>query len=157
METAILAGGCFWCLEAAYQIVKGVTRVTSGYAGVTEVVRVEFDPTQVSYDDLLAIFWVIHDPTSRDRQGHDVGPQYRSVIFYTSPDQKAAAEASLKEAQKEVEAPIVTDVLPLRTFREAEEYHQNFFKNHPEQAYCQLVINPKLKKLKAKFSSKLAQ
>jgi peptide-methionine (S)-S-oxide reductase len=172
--TAVLAGGCFWCLEAAYQLVKGVTAVTSGYAGGhvpeptyeqvsagttghAEAVRLEFDPSVVTYEQLLEMFWVIHDPTTKDRQGHDVGSQYRSVIFYQGPEQHEQAEASKAAAQKLVDAPIVTEVIPLEHFYEAEAYHQNYFRNHPEAAYCQVVINPKLTKLKAKFAAQLRE
>jgi peptide-methionine (S)-S-oxide reductase len=174
IETVVLAGGCFWCLEAAYQMVKGVTAVTTGYAGghvpdptyyqvVTgttghaESVRVDFDSTVVKYEHLLEIFWLIHDPTTLNRQGQDIGPQYRSVIFYQTDDQHAQAEASKAEAQKLLEDPIVTEIVPLEHFYVAEPEQQNYFVNHPEAAYCQIVINPKLKKLKAKYGSRLKE
>jgi peptide-methionine (S)-S-oxide reductase len=173
-QTAVLAGGCFWCLEAAYQMVAGVHKVTSGYAGGhakdptyeqvssgttghAESVQIEYDPAVVSYERLMDIFWLIHDPTTPDRQGHDIGPQYRSVIFYSSPDQHKRAEASKTAAQSLVQAPIVTEIVPLDHFYEAEAYHQNYFKNHPDQAYCQAVINPKLAKLRAKYANLLKE
>ena len=161
----ILGGGCFWCLEAAYQLVRGVERVQSGYAGGdtpnpsyeavvqgdtghAEVVEIDFDDTVVSLENILNIFWTIHDPTSLNRQGADVGTQYRSVIFYADEEQKQAAEASLKAAQKLWDKPIVTSIELLKAFYPAEDYHKDYFKNHPEQAYCQMVINPKLAKLR---------
>ncbi len=170
-HSIVLGGGCFWCLEASYQEIKGVAAVVPGYAGGTvanpsyeavcagstghaEVVKVTFDPKIVSLDDILDIFWAIHDPTTPNRQGNDVGTQYRSAIYYT-PDQKDAVEASLEAIQKLWADPIVTEAKPLDVFYEAEAYHHNYFLNHPEQAYCQLVINPKLEKLRQKFSSKL--
>jgi peptide-methionine (S)-S-oxide reductase len=171
-QTAVLAGGCFWCLEAAYQLVKGVKSVTSGYAGGhvkdpsyeqvssgttghAEAVRIEYDPKTITYLQLLEMFWVIHDPTTKDRQGHDVGPQYRSVIFYEHDWEHERAEASKAAAQKLMDAPIVTEIVPLEHFYKAEDYHQNYFRDHPEAAYCQAVINPKLTKLKAKFAAQL--
>jgi peptide-methionine (S)-S-oxide reductase len=172
IETAVLAGGCFWCLEAAYQMVNGVTRVTSGYTGGraphptyeqvmggstghAEAVRIEFNPTVITYRQLLEIFWVIHDPTTLNRQDHDIGPEYRSAIFYADQSQHSTAQASIKEAQAQVSDPIVTELVPLGEFYEAEPYHQNYFRNHPDQAYCQIVINPKLHKLKAKYAARL--
>lgn len=169
--SAYLGGGCFWCLEAIYQRVKHVEHVTSGYGGGTldnptyeqvgggstghaEVVKVDFDPKQITYEKLLEIFWHIHDPTTLDRQGQDVGPQYRSIILYANEEEKSAAERSLKDVGQPLwPAPIVTQIQPLEKFYPAEDYHQNYFNNHPEAAYCQVVINPKL----AKFNQNFAQ
>lgn len=170
----VLGGGCFWCLEASYQLIEGVEKVIPGYSGGTskspsyydvqsgatghaEVVRVEFDPKKLSYEDVLDIFWAIHDPTTPNRQGNDIGSEYRSIILYANNEQKSIAEASKSRAQKLWENPIVTEIKPLETFYDAEPEHHNYFKNHPDQAYCQVVINPKLDKLRAKFSSKLKQ
>lgn len=170
LQSAVIGGGCFWCLEAVYQRVKGVEQVTSGYAGGqlddpsyeqvsggdsghAEVVKIDFDPDVVSYKQLLEIFWHIHDPTTPNRQGNDVGPQYRSVILYSGDTQKQQAEQSLEEAQGLWDRPIVTDVEALSVFYPAEKYHQDYFNQHPEQAYCQIVINPKLAKFQSKFES----
>lgn len=161
----VLGGGCFWCLEAAFQMVHGVEQVQSGYAGGdtsnpsyeqvvrggtghAEVVQIDFDEALISLENILNIFWTIHDPTSLNRQGADVGTQYRSVIFYADDAQKKAAENSLEEAQKLWDKPIVTSIEALEMFYPAEAYHKDYFKNHPEQAYCQMVINPKLAKLR---------
>jgi peptide-methionine (S)-S-oxide reductase len=171
-ETAVLGGGCFCCLEATFQMVAGVTNVVPGYAGGhtkdpdywsvaskksghAEVVRVEFDPAIISYADILDIFWALHDPTTKDRQGHDVGPEYRSIILYGSPEQQRRAEISRDQAQAHWQNPIVTEIKPLDAFYEAEEEHHNFFKKHPEMAYCQIVINPKIAKLRATFAYRL--
>jgi peptide-methionine (S)-S-oxide reductase len=167
MEKIILGGGCFWCLEACYQEVTGITAVTSGYAGgdainpsyedvcrgITghaEVVKLEYDSNIITLDQLLTIFWKIHDPTSLNKQGGDVGTQYRSCIFYNTNEQKVNIEKHLKSLSDNniYSSPIVTQVLPLDIFYPAEEYHQNYYKQHPEQGYCQFVINPKLAKLK---------
>ena len=169
-EVATLAGGCFWCLEAVYQEVAGVERVVSGYAGGhapdptyqqvcsgttghAEVVQVHFDPEQVSYRRLLQIFFGIHDPTTPNRQGGDVGTQYRSAIFTHSPEQQATAEALVRELTDEqlFDAPIVTEVRPLDTFYPAEDYHQDYFRQNPNQPYCRAVVGPKLAKFRAKF------
>ena len=169
-EVATLAGGCFWCLEAVYQEVAGVERVVSGYAGGhapdptyqqvcsgttghAEVVQVHFDPEQVSYRRLLQIFFGIHDPTTPNRQGGDVGTQYRSAIFTHSPEQQATAEALVRELGEEqlFDAPIVTEVRPLDTFYPAEDYHQDYFRQNPNQPYCRAVVGPKLAKFRAKF------
>jgi len=169
--SAYIGGGCFWCLEAIYQRVKGVERVTSGYAGGildnpmyeqvsggstghAEIVKIDFDPKQITYEKLLEIFWHIHDPTTANRQGHDVGSQYRSVILYENELQKTAAEQSRAEVGAKLwDKPIVTEIKLLAKFYPAEAYHQNYFNNHPEAAYCQVVINPKL----AKFNQNFAQ
>ncbi len=169
-EVATLAGGCFWCLEAVYQEVTGVERVVSGYAGGhapnptyqqvcsgttghAEVVQVHFDPEQVSYKRLLQIFFGIHDPTTPNRQGGDVGTQYRSAIYTHSPEQQATAEALVRELTEEqlFDAPIVTEVRPLDTFYPAEDYHQDYFRQNPNQPYCRAVVGPKLAKFRAKF------
>jgi len=161
--TAILGGGCFWCLEAAYERLPGVVSVENGYAGGTrenpdyesvctgltghaEVVRITFDPSRTSYPELLGLFWKIHDPTTEDRQGADIGEQYRSVIFYLDEAQKEMAEASLKAAQARFTDPIVTDILPAPVFWRAEEWHQGYFRKHPDEAYCRIVVAGKLRK-----------
>jgi peptide-methionine (S)-S-oxide reductase len=171
-ETATLGGGCFWCLDAAYREIEGVTHVVSGYAGGerpnptyeqvstgrtghAEVVQVEFDPDVISYADVLDIFWAIHDPTTLNRQGADVGTQYRSVIFYADDDQRRAAEASRDTIQDAWPRPVVTEIVPLQAFYPAEEYHQDYFAKNPDQGYCQLIINPKLKKLRDRYAARL--
>ncbi len=171
-ETATLGGGCFWCLDAAYREIEGVTHVVSGYAGGerpnptyeqvctgrtghAEVVQVEFDPDVISYADVLDIFWAIHDPTTLNRQGGDVGTQYRSVIFYADDDQRRAAEASRDSIQDAWPRPVVTEIVPLEAFYPAEEYHQDYFAKNPDQGYCQLIINPKLKKLRDRYAARL--
>jgi peptide-methionine (S)-S-oxide reductase len=172
--TATLGGGCFWCLEAVYDRVEGVHAVTSGYAGghVTnpsyrqvctgttghaEVVQVEYDPEIISYRDLLEIFFTIHDPTTKDRQGADVGPQYRSIILFHDADQQTTAESVIEdlEADGVFDDPIVTDVEPLDTFYRAEDKHQDYFANNPGQPYCQAVIAPKVNKLRKKHAKRL--
>ncbi len=174
LDTATLAGGCFWCIEAPLESLRGVQRVVSGYAGGqlpnpsyeavcdgttghAEVVQVEFDPSVISYHDLLEVFLAIHDPTTLNRQGADVGTQYRSAIYYNSPEQKATAEQVIREftAGKIYNAPIVTEVAPLDRFYPAEAYHQGYFRRNPTQPYCMAVITPKLAKLRNKFASRL--
>ncbi len=164
-EKAVLGGGCFWCLEAVFEEVKGVKDVVSGYAGGSvknptyeavcsgstghaEVVQITFDPSVVEFKDLLEIFWTIHDPTTLNRQGADVGTQYRSVIFYSDEEQKKIAEESKKEAQKRFSDPIVTEISPLVKFWPAEGYHQDYFRKNPYQGYCQAVVAPKVEKFK---------
>jgi peptide-methionine (S)-S-oxide reductase len=173
MEMATLAGGCFWCLEAVYQEMAGVTSIVSGYAGGhvmnptyeqvcgkqtghAEVVQVTYDPSIVSYRDLLEVFFAIHDPTTPNRQGNDAGPQYRSAIFYHSEEQRRAAEAIIGEltAERVFDAPIVTEVAPLDRFFAAESYHQNYYRQHASQPYCAFVISPKLAKFRQKFARK---
>ncbi len=166
-ETAVFASGCFWCTEAVFEHVPGVKKVTSGYTGGhvanptykqvcegdtghAEATRIEFDPAVVSYAHLLEIFFESHDPTTLNRQGADEGTQYRSAIFYASDAQKAAAEAGKKAAQKDFDDPIVTEIAPLGKFYEAEDYHQDYFKNNPHAGYCSFVIKPKVKKLQSK-------
>lgn len=173
-EAIVLGGGCFWCLEAAYQMVRGITVVVPGYAGGhtknptylevagkttghAEVVRVAFDPGVISLSDVLDMFWTIHDPTTPDRQGHDVGPEYRSIVLYSGDDQLQEAQAGRDRAQAWWPNAIVTQIVPLEHFYEAEEEHHNYFRKHPNQAYCQIVINPKLAKLRAKFASQLIE
>ena len=165
-DSIVLGGGCFWCIDALYETLDGVTAVESGYAGGkepnptykavcsgktghAEVVKVTFDPSAISLEELLRFFWQAHDPTTLNRQGADVGTQYRSVILFDSPEQEAAAKASLKAAQAGFSKPIVTEVAPLTTFYPAEAYHQDYFKNNPDAPYCQYVISPKLKKLES--------
>lgn len=173
---ATLAGGCFWCLEAVYTMLKGVERVESGYAGGSvpnptyaqvcggetghaEVVQVTFDPAIISYKELLEVFFTIHDPTTRNRQGADVGTQYRSAIFYHSPEQKAVAEETIREldAAHLWLARIVTEVVPYTTFYKAEDYHQSYYQNNPYQGYCQMVIAPKVAKFRQKYLAKLSK
>lgn len=171
-EQAVLGGGCFWCLEASYQLVKGVTKVVPGYAGGStkdpsymdvqsqstghaEVVQITFDVDVISYQDILDIFWAIHDPTTPNQQGNDIGEEYRSIILYANDQQKSTAESSKAETQKLWDKPIVTQIKPLQAFYEAEKEHHNYYQRHPERAYCQIVINPKLAKLQSKFATKL--
>ena len=168
---AILGGGCFWCLEAVFQQVKGVSHVTSGYAGGArpnptyeqictgvsghaEVVKLDFDPSIISFSQLLDVFYGIHDPTTLNRQGNDVGTQYRSVIYCQNAEQRHIAEAYIAELQSSglVKSPIVTEVSDAVTFYPAEAYHQNYFANHPNQGYCQMVVAPKVHKLKQYFT-----
>jgi len=174
LEVATLGGGCFWCLDAVYRDVLGVERVVSGYAGGhvanptyeqvcgkrtghAEVVQVWYDPAVITYDDILTIFWRIHDPTTPNRQGNDVGPQYRSAIFYHDEAQKAAAERSRAEteAARVWADPIVTEIVPLDVFYEAEDYHQDYFSNNPYQPYCVYVVDPKVRKFRKSFADKL--
>lgn len=168
-DSLVLGGGCFWCLEAAYQQLTGVKEVVPGYAGGSvpnptyeevcmgttghvEVVKVTFDPEIISLRDVMAVFWTIHDPTSLNRQGGDVGTQYASVVFYDDVKQERALHASKAEAQRYLNTPIVTRIEPLEAFFEAEPEHRNYYEKHPEAAYCQVVIEPKLQKLREHFS-----
>ena len=174
LETAVFGGGCFWCTEAVFQNLKGVESVTSGYAGGdmdkpsyedvssggsghAEVIKIEFDPAVISFKDLLAVFFTTHDPTTLNQQGADQGTQYRSTILYTSEDQRQAAEAFIKEQESNgtFNGPIITEIKPLGKFFEAEEYHKNYYASNPDKPYCQLVINPKLAKLREKHSKLL--
>lgn len=174
-QAATLGGGCFWCLEAIFQQVKGVTSVVSGYAGGSvdnpdyksvctgatghaEVVRINFDPAVIGYADLLHIFWRIHDPTTLNRQGGDVGTQYRSIILYHDDDQKRAAEYSKKEvdASDLWSAEIVTEIESLKVFYEAEAYHHDYYRNNPRQPYCFMVIDPKVDKFRKSFQHMLS-
>lgn len=171
-EVATLAGGCFWCLEAVYDELKGVEDVVSGYTGGhvpnptyravctgdtghAEVVQITFDPSVISYGDLLDVFFTIHDPTTLNRQGNDIGTQYRSAIFYHSPEQKAIAEQKIAEAANSWEKPIVTELKPIDTFYPAEDYHQEYFANNPYQPYCLAVVAPKVAKARKTFYQKL--
>lgn len=173
-QEIVLGGGCFWCLEAAYQQIEGVEQVVPGYAGGAgpqpqyrtihgssdgwaETVRVTFDPAIIRLPDILDIFWTIHDPTTPNRQGNDVGPEYRSIILFNSVEQEKVVHGCVTEAQKLWDNPTVTEVKPLDTFYEAEPEHHNYYQSHPEAAYCQVVINPKLAKLRAKFKDRLKQ
>lgn len=171
-ESVVLGGGCFWCLDAAYRLVEGVESVTSGYAGGhtngpdywsvangdtghAEVVKLEFSTKVISLEDILDIFWGMHNPTTLNYQGNDHGTEYRSIILYTTDEQKQVIDKSVESVAKLWDDPVVTEVARLERFYEAEEEHQNFFQKHPEQAYCQVIINPKLSKLKAKFQKHL--
>lgn len=170
-ETATLGGGCFWCTEAVFQGLKGVERVESGYAGGTvafptyemvclgntghaEVVQITFDPEIISFEQILAVFWRTHDPTTRNRQGHDSGTQYRSIILYHDDAQRIAAERSKREADASGSwhAPIVTEIVPFTAFYPADPRHRDYYLTHPEEAYCQVVIDPKLAKLRREFA-----
>ena len=172
MEKALLGGGCFWCLEAVYRRVKGVSTAVSGYAGGemdnpdyrsvcsgatghAEVVEVTFDPEVITFGQILEIFWVIHDPTTLNRQGADVGTQYRSVIYYQDAKQKAEAEESMAEAQSHFSDPIVTELTPAPKFFPAEPYHQHYYDLNPQQGYCQVVIAPKVQKFMRHFKEML--
>ncbi len=174
MDTAIFGAGCFWCVEAQFQLLDGVQSVTSGFSGGTiekptykevctgktghaEVCKIAYDPAKVSYDELLAVFWKTHDPTQLNGQGNDMGTQYRSVIFYTSENQKALAEKYKKElnASGAWPKPIVTEISPFTVFYKAEEYHQNYFNLNGTESYCQFVIGPKVEKFKKVFKGKL--
>ena len=173
-ELATVGGGCFWCVEAVLEMLQGVHKVESGYAGGSvvnpsyeqvcggrtghaEVVQVTFDPAVLSYRDLLLVFISSHDPTTLNRQGADMGTQYRSAIFYHTPEQKKIAEDLIAEIEKDHALGIVTEVLPVPTFYPAEAYHQGYFRNHPGQGYCQAVIVPKVAKLRQHFTEMLAR
>ncbi len=174
MATAVFGGGCFWCTEAVFSMLRGVTSVLPGYAGGTvpnptyaqvsggetghaESVRIEYDPTEVRYRDLLTVFFASHDPTTVNRQGADVGTQYRSVIFYTTPEQKSDAEVYIAEinASNKHGMPVVTAVEPLPVFYPAENYHHEYFAKNRQNQYCALVINPKLEKVQKEFATLL--
>jgi peptide-methionine (S)-S-oxide reductase len=173
-EQATFGGGCFWCLEAVFEQLQGVDKVESGYAGGAtanptykqvcagntghaEVVQINFDPSVIAYRDLLDVFFATHDPTTLNRQGADIGTQYRSVVFYHSPQQKEAAEQRIAElnAAKIWPAPIVTQVVPFTAFFKAEDYHQGYFGDNPGQPYCQGVISPKVSKFRKQFAGRL--
>lgn len=174
IEKAVLGGGCFWCVEAAFVQLDGVDSVRSGYmggrranptyeevctgtTGHVEVAEVTFDPVKISYRDLLEVFFTVHDPTTLNRQGNDVGEQYRSVIFYLNEEQRKTAEEVIAEFNRDkvFPGPIVTTVEPAQTFYAAEDYHQDYFKNHPFQPYCMFTVAPKVKKVRQKFAAKL--
>jgi peptide-methionine (S)-S-oxide reductase len=171
-EQAVLGGGCFWCLEAVFERVAGVKDVTSGYAGGhtdhptyeevctgetghAEVVRITFDPDVVSYRDLLEIFFGVHDPTTPNRQGDDVGTQYRSIILYDGDEQRRTAEAVLREQAERWPDPVVTELVPLTAFHPAEAYHQDYFRKNPAAGYCRLVVAPKVDKALRRFPQRL--
>ncbi|MHA1994110.1 MAG: peptide-methionine (S)-S-oxide reductase MsrA [Candidatus Hodarchaeales archaeon] len=174
ISVATLGGGCFWCLEAVFSVIRGVLKVNSGYSGGkgtnpsyeevcsgetghAEVVQIFFQPNVISFEELLEIFFTIHDPTQLNRQGNDVGTQYRSVIFYNSDDQKEDATAMIKvlDQNNNWKNSIVTELSPLKEFYPAEDYHQNYYRNNPAQAYCSFVISPKISKVRQKFRHKL--
>jgi peptide-methionine (S)-S-oxide reductase len=171
---AVFGGGCFWCTEAVFKMLKGVSKVLPGYAGGTienptyeqvsggntghaEVIYIEYNPEVVKYTDLLTVFFGSHDPSQLNRQGNDVGTQYRSVVFYTSEEQKLEVESFIKELDSSSEEgkPIVTEVAPLTKFYEAENYHKDYFTNHPENPYCAVIINPKVEKVQEKYAELL--
>lgn len=173
-ETATFAGGCFWCLEAVYQELEGVVSVVSGYMGGTvvrpsyeqvctgktghaEVVQVQYDPARLSYEELLEVFFSIHDPTTKNRQGNDIGTQYRSAIFYHTEAQREAATAMVQRLEREqvFSSKIVTEVALASEFYAAEDYHQNYFQSHPEQPYCAYVVAPKVAKFRSRFPQRL--
>ena len=171
-ELATLGGGCFWCLEAVYQELKGMQHIESGYTGGhvpdptyeqvsdgatghAEVVQIKFDPEIVSYREILEIFFTIHDPTTLNRQGNDVGTQYRSAIFYHSPQQKDTAKHVIAEMANVWDAPIVTELTSIGAYYKAEDYHQNYFRQHPLQGYCAFVVAPKVAKFRKMFAEKL--
>ena len=170
-EVAVFGGGCFWCTEAVFKMVRGVTSVGPGYAGGTvvnptyeqvcdgntghaEVIRIEYDPSAVAYETLLTIFFGSHDPTTLNRQGNDVGTQYRSVVFYTTPEQKAKAEQFIKDIDTSSTEgkPVVTEVVPLTNYYPAESYHDDYYARNKSAPYCQVIINPKLEKVQKKFA-----
>ena len=174
MQTIVFGGGCFWCTEAVFSMLEGVTHVEPGYAGGetenptyeqvctgktghAEVIKIDYDPARIKLDDLFTVFFATHDPTTLNRQGADVGTQYRSAIFYSTPEQKESAEkfiAGLAASSTEG-GPIVTEVSPLGKYYPAESYHKDYFANHPDQAYCQIVVNPKVEKVQAQFAELL--
>lgn len=174
MEQATLGGGCFWCLEPIYDALRGVVDVVSGYSGGhvphptyeqvctgrtghAEVVQITFDPAVITYRELLEVFFTIHDPTTLNRQGADVGPQYRSVIFYHSPEQRATAEDVIAELERQGvwDDPIVTELVPFEVFYPAEDYHQQYFERNPFQGYCRVVIAPKVAKFRQRYLARL--
>ncbi|NIT03709.1 peptide-methionine (S)-S-oxide reductase MsrA [Candidatus Saccharibacteria bacterium] len=175
-ETATFAGGCFWCTDAIFRKLKGVEKVTVGYAGGEkgsptyeevstgstghlEAVQIEFDPEVVSFEELLDVFWTTHDPTQTGGQGPDVGPQYQAAVFYHSDEQKSNAEKSKRSLEEsgQYKEPIMTQILPFKTFFPAEEYHQDYFAKNPHAPYCQVVIKPKVEKVENLFPSKLIE
>jgi peptide-methionine (S)-S-oxide reductase len=176
LETVTLGAGCFWCIEAVYQELKGVHSVVSGYAGGTvenptydqvcsgrtghaEVIQVTFDPDIISFETILEVFWRTHDPTTLNRQGADVGTQYRSVIFYRTAEQRQIAEKSKQETDASGlwQNPIVTEIAPYTEFFPAEDYHQNFYRDNPAQPYCRVMIDPKLRKLRQDFEDRVKE
>jgi len=174
-EIATFGAGCFWCVEAVFQELKGVIKVESGYMGGStpnptykdvctgttghaEITQITFDPTVISYDELLEVLWTTHDPTTLNRQGADAGTQYRSAIFYHSEEQKQKAEKSKKEVATTIwDKPIVTEIVPEDTYYPAEEYHQDYYANNANAGYCRMVITPKIEKVRSSFADKLKQ
>ncbi|MDB6093620.1 MAG: peptide methionine sulfoxide reductase [Verrucomicrobia bacterium] len=173
-ESIVLGGGCFWCTEAAYKLLPGVLHVTSGYAGGreanptyeqvsdhatghAEVIKIDYDPSKVSLAELFDYFWAVHNPTQVGGQGNDEGPQYRSVILYSTPEQKVAAQNSMNAAQKTFRDPIITEIEPLTKFWPAEGYHQDYFAKNPTEGYCRYVIAPKVQKLKSHLPAEKAK
>jgi peptide-methionine (S)-S-oxide reductase len=173
-QVATFGSGCFWCTEAIFQRLDGVEKVVSGYSGGhvenptyeqvctgttghAESIQITYDPSKASYDELLEVFWKTHDPTTRNRQGNDVGPQYRSVIFYHNPEQKKLAESykGKLEAERIWTRPVVTEIVPFTRFWPAEDYHQNYYNNNPSKGYCSIVITPKIEKFKKIFRDRL--
>jgi peptide-methionine (S)-S-oxide reductase len=173
-ETAIFGTGCFWCTEAVFQQLEGVTSVVSGYSGGdvanptyeqvcgkktghAEVIKIEYDPSKISFDELLEVFWKVHDPTTLNQQGADIGPQYRSAIFYMNEEQKKKAEQYKAElnASGAFARPIVTEITAYKNYYPAEAYHQNFYNNNPNQSYCSIVVRPKVEKFEKVFRDKL--
>lgn len=171
-EMATIGGGCFWCVEAVYDELKGIDDVVSGYSGGhvqnpnyrqvcagdtghAEVIRIIFDNEVISYREILDVFFTVHDPTTLNQQGSDIGPQYRSIILYHSPEQKQVAEEAIKAAQALWEKPIVTEVVPFKAFYPAEDYHQEYFANNPNQPYCKLVVQPKVNKFRSQYMERL--
>ncbi len=173
-EVATIGGGCFWCVEAIYENLEGVESVVSGYSGGSvknpgyrdissgltghaEVCQITFDPDVISFEEIIEIFWEVHDPTTLNRQGTDIGPQYRSVIFYHSEDQKRIAMDSMKKMDESrvFSSPIVTEIISFSGFYKAEDYHQDYFLNNPNQSYCSIVISPKVKKFKKEHKDQL--
>jgi peptide-methionine (S)-S-oxide reductase len=176
MKTAVFGGGCFWCTEAIFQMLKGVSKVESGYAGGkmerpsyeqvssgntghAEVIRVTYDPSVISYEDLLTVFFGSHDPTTPNRQGADVGEQYRSIILYQTDEEKTAADKLVTEVNESLKdgTHVVTQVVPLQEFFPAESYHQNYFKSNTSAPYCQIIIEPKIEKVKKRFAELVKQ
>ncbi len=174
MEQATFGGGCFWCTEAVFQNLNGVSKVISGYmggqkenptykeictgdTGHAEIIQIEYDEKEIRFEDLLVVFFKTHDPTTLNRQGNDAGTQYRSVVFYESAEQKTAADDMIDRLEKEMvfDRPIVTEIAPISEFYSAEDYHQNYFNNNPNQSYCAFVIQPKLAKFTKEFGAKL--
>lgn len=176
MEKVAFGGGCFWCTEAVFKMLKGVSKVLPGYAGGkaedatyervstgrtghAEVIYLEYDPAQVKFRDLLTVFFASHDPSTLNRQGNDVGPQYRSAVFYSTEEQKAETAKVVREIEASNSSgdSVVTEVVPLEAFYEAENYHQDYYATHPDQAYCRVIINPKLEKIQKEFSALLKE
>ncbi len=173
-EVAVFANGCFWCTEAVFKMLQGVISVEPGYSGgkidnltyeqvssgnsgYAECIKIEFDPSTITFDDLLSVFFNTHDPTTLNRQGNDVGTQYRSAIFYTTSEQKEKAERTIKDLDesKSYDKPVVTEILPLEKFYPAEDYHKNYYEHNSNNPYCQIVIAPKLEKMQKRFEKLL--